>query len=214
MDKIKIMIVDDHEVVRRGLAMVINLETDFEVIDQAQNSQEALIKIEKVQPDIIILDMIMPGMSGRAVAAQIKADYPQVKIMMLSGAELDDEVFRTLDMGVDGYVLKDVSPDELNRAIRMVAQGQIYIHADVTRALLIRNRSPKEKPPDVNLTPREAEVLQYLATSATYHEIGKQLSISEETVRSHAKGILAKLGQSNRTMAVVTAVRLGLIDLD
>jgi two-component system, NarL family, response regulator DegU len=214
MDKIKIMIVDDHEVVRRGLAMVLNLESDFEVIDQAQNSQEAFVKIEEMQPDIMILDMKMPGMSGRDVAAKIKADYPQVKIMMLSGAELDDEVFKTLDMGVDGYVLKDVSPDELNRAIRMVAQGQIYIHADVTRALLIRNRSPKENPPDVNLTPREAEVLQFLATSATYHEIGKQLSISEETVRSHAKGILAKLGQSNRTMAVVTAVRLGLIDLD
>lgn len=214
MDKIKIMIVDDHEVVRRGLAMVLNLEADFEVIEQAQNSQEALIKIEEVQPDIIILDMIMPGMSGRDAAIQIKADYPQIKIMMLSGADLDDEVFKTLDIGVDGYVLKDVSPDELNRAIRMVAQGQTYIHADVTRALLIRNRSPKENTPDANLTPREAEVLQYLATSATYHEIGKQLSISEETVRSHAKGILAKLGQSNRTMAVVTAVRLGLIDLD
>ena len=138
-----------------------------------------------------------------------------VRLAIDGNAELDEEVFETLDMAVvDGYVLKDVSPDELNRAIRMIAQGQVYIHAEVTRALLTRNRSPQPKPDHIKLTPRESEVLQLLATSATYQEIGKQLSISEETVRSHAKGILAKLGQPNRTMAVVTAVKLGLIDLE
>jgi DNA-binding NarL/FixJ family response regulator len=214
MDNLKIMIVDDHEVVRRGLAMVLNLEADFEVVAQAQNSQEALSKIEDNQPDMIILDMKMPGMSGREIAMQIKVNHPKIKIMILSGTELDEEVFDTLDMGVDGYILKDVSPDELNRAIRMVAEGQVYIHAEVTRALLTHKRVPKPKKTDVNLTPREAEILQLLATSATYQEIGKQLSISEETVRTHAKGILAKLGQPNRTMAVVTAVKLGLIDLE
>lgn len=214
MEKIRIMIVDDHEVVRRGLAMVLDLETDFEVVDQAQNGQDALDRIDKVQPDIVIVDMKMSGMSGYEVAKRIKQDYPQIKIMMLSGAELDEEVFKTIDLGVDGYILKDVSPDELNRAIRMVAQSQVYIHAEVTRALLIRKRVPKQESIEVNLTPRESEVLQLLATSATYQEIGKQLSISEETVRTHAKGILAKLEQPNRTMAVLTAIRLGLIDLD
>jgi len=214
MEQIKIMIVDDHEVVRRGLAMVLNLETDFEVVDQAQNGQEALAKIDTVKPDIMIIDMKMSGMSGYDIAEHIKQYYPEIRIMMLSGAELDEEVFKTIDLGVDGYILKDVSPDELNRAIRMVAQGQVYIHAEVTRALLMRNRSPRRESLEVNLTPRESEVLQLLATSATYQEIGKQLSISEETVRSHAKGILAKLEQPNRTMAVVTAVKLGLIDLE
>lgn len=214
MEQIKIMIVDDHEVVRRGLAMVLNLESDFEVVEQAQNGQEALSKIDAAKPDIMIVDMKMSGMSGYDIAQHIKQYYPEIKIMMLSGAELDEEVFKTVDLGVDGYILKDVSPDELNRAIRMVAQGQVYIHAEVTRALLTRNRNPKRESLEINLTPRESEVLQLLATSATYQEIGKQLSISEETVRSHAKGILAKLEQPNRTMAVVTAVRLGLIDLE
>lgn len=213
MPNIRILIADDHEVVRRGLALVLNLEPDFEVVGEAQDSTEALDLADEVSPDVAILDMKMPGMTGREAASLIKERHPAIRVMILSGAEIDEDVFDTIDSGVDGYVLKDVSPDELNRAIRMVASGQTYIHADVTRALLDRARSPKKHPPNVNLTRREMDVLQLLASSATYQEIGQTLSISEETVRTHAKGILGKLQQPNRTMAVVTAVKLGLIQL-
>lgn len=214
MSSVRILIADDHDVVRRGLAMVLNLETDFEVVGEAQDSAGVLSLVESAQPHVVILDMKMPGMSGQEVARQLKQCHPEIKVMILSGAEIDDDVFDTLDLGIDGYVLKDVSPAELNRAIRMVMNGQVYIHADVTQALL--NRWKQKQPPASlsQLTPREMDVLQLLATSATYLEIGKQLSIGEETVRSHVKAILAKLEQPNRTMAVVTAVKMGLIQLD
>jgi DNA-binding NarL/FixJ family response regulator len=169
---------------------------------------------QRLNPDIVLLDMKMPEVDGRTAAAEIKQRQPDVRVMMLSGAEIDDDVFDTLDAGVDGYVMKDVGPDELSRAIRMVAAGQSYIHADVTRALLNRMSEPERRRHEIGLTPRETDVLRLLTTSATYQEIGDKLFISEETVRSHVKRILSKLDQPNRTTAVVAALKLGLISLE
>lgn len=213
-DVIRILIADDHEVVRRGLALVLGLVEEFEIVGEAQNGAEALAEAERLAPDIVLLDMKMPVMDGRETSWRLKQSMPDVRVIVLSGAEIDRDVFDTLDAGVDGYVLKDVSPDELTRAIRMVASGQTFIHADVTRALLDQTREPRQNQPDAHLTPREMEVLHLLATSATYKEIGGMLAISEETVRSHAKGILSKLRQPNRTMAVVAALKMGLMELN
>lgn len=214
MSEIRILIADDHEVVRKGLAMMLNLEPGFRVIGEAHNGAEAVAEAARLHPDLVLLDMKMPEMDGRSAAEQIKREQPGTRVMMLSGAEIDETVFDTLESGVDGYVLKDISPDELSRAIRTVAEGKAYIQAGVTRALMDRLTSPAKKRADLHLTSREMDVLRLLATSATYRELGEKLFISEETVRSHVKSILAKLEQPNRTQAVVTALKLGLISLD
>lgn len=214
MDEVTILIADDHEVVRRGLVLVLNLETGLRVIGEARNGAEAIAAARRLQPDVIILDMKMPLINGREAARQIKHSLPHSKVIILSGAEIDDDVIGTLNDGsVEGYVLKDASPGELSRAIRLVVQGESYIDPDLAQALSERRSGLTDRSGAIHLTERETEILRLLATSATYFEIGKQLSISEETVRSHAKNILAKLGQHNRAMAVVEAVKLGLISL-
>jgi len=212
---IRILIADDHEVVRKGLALVLRLEPGFEVVGEARDGVEAVQRTRAVCPDVLLLDLKMPRLDGAAAAEQVRVWCPQTRIVILSGAEIDEAVLDLIGK-VDGYVLKDVSPDELSRAIRTVAEGKQYIYAGVTRALLERMSAQVSAPAHelrAALSPREMEVLRLMATTATYREIGQQLFISEETVRSHAKNILAKLGQPNRTQAVVAALKMGLITL-
>jgi DNA-binding NarL/FixJ family response regulator len=216
MSELAILIVDDHEVVRRGLALVLNLEDGFRVVGEAHNGAQAIVETGRLKPDIVLLDLKMPEMDGHTAAGYIKQSHPNTRVILLSGAEVDEEVFEALESGVDGYVSKEVSPQELTHAIRIVAAGERYIHSSVTKALLQRTHPPVqsqilEKP---HLSAREREVLELMASPLTYREIGQRLFISEETVRTHAKSILGKLGQPNRTQAVVESVRLGLIHLD
>jgi DNA-binding NarL/FixJ family response regulator len=151
-------------------------------------------------------------MDGKQAASAMKAALPEIKILVLTGTDLDAGVYELLAAGVDGYVLKDIDPQELKQAIRSVASGEAYLHPAITRMVLDKMGSQPQPAAHTQLTPRELEVLQWLASPLTYKQIAEKLHVSEETVRSHAKHILDKLGQPNRAQAVLAAMRQGLVE--
>ena len=209
---IRILIVDDHAVVRKGLAMVLRLEPDLEVVGEAENGRAGLELAKSIQPDIVLVDLVMPEMDGQEMALALRKVYPHIKVIMLTGTEVDDRVYKLIASGIEGYVLKNIEPGELVRAIHSVIHGEAYLHPSVMKKIL--SRVELDAPRSVNLTPRELEVLEWMATSNTYKQIAINLNVSEETVRSHAKNILEKLRQPNRAQAVLLALKLHLIQLD
>jgi DNA-binding NarL/FixJ family response regulator len=210
-EPIRILIVDDHAVVRKGLVMVLRQELDFEVIGEAENGRVGLEAAKNLGPDIVLVDLIMPEMDGQEMALALRKSNPGIKIMMLTGTEVDDRVYDLVAAGIEGYVLKNIEPGELLRAIRAVTHGEAYLHPDVMKKVLTQMQP--QHAPVVSLTPRELEVLEWMSTPNTYKQIAAQLSVSEETVRSHAKSILEKMKQPNRAQAVLAAVKMGLIKL-
>lgn len=212
-DSIRLLIVDDHAVVRKGLAMVLRLESDLEVIGEAENGRVGLEMAKRLNPDIVLVDLVMPEMDGQQMALALRRSNPRIKILMLTGTEVDDRVFDLVAAGIEGYVLKQIEPAELVRAIHAVVNGEAYLHPDVMKKVVSRMQQQLQQPPLISLTPRELEVLEWMASSNTYRQIAKQLSVSEETIRSHAKNILEKMGQPNRSQAVLFAIRQGYIKL-
>jgi len=212
-DPIRILIVDDHAVVRKGLAMVLRLEPDLEVVGEAANGRNGLEAAKSLNPDIVLVDLVMPEMDGQEMALALRKSDPQIKIMMLTGTEVDDRVFDLVAAGIEGYVLKQIEPGELVRAIRAVVRGEAYLHPDVMKKVLGRMSSQSQPAETISLTPRELEVLEWMATPNTYKQIALQLSVTEETIRSHAKNILEKMKQPNRAQAVLAALKIGLIKL-
>ena len=211
-EAIRILIVDDHAVVRKGLVMVLRQEPDFEVVGEAANGRKGLEAAKSLNPDIILVDLVMPEMDGQEMALTLRKSHPNIKIMMLTGTEVDDRVYDLVAAGIEGYVLKNIEPGELVRAIRSIANGEAYLHPDVMKKVLTQLQS--QHAPAISLTPRELEVLEWMSTPNTYKQIALQLSVSEETVRSHAKNILEKMKQPNRAQAVLAGVKSGLIKLD
>jgi DNA-binding NarL/FixJ family response regulator len=211
-DPIRILIVDDHAVVRKGLAMVLRLESDLEVVGEAGNGRVGLETARKLNPDIALVDLVMPDMDGQEMALALRKSDPRIKIMMLTGTEVDDRVYDLVAAGIEGYVLKNIEPGELVRAIHAIAHGEAYLHPDVMKKIVERMR-PHDTP-TVSLTPRELEILEWMSTPNTYRQIAGHLNVSEETVRSHAKNILEKMKQPNRAQAVLAAMKAGLIKLD
>jgi DNA-binding NarL/FixJ family response regulator len=210
-ESIRILIVDDHAVVRKGLAMVLRLETSLEVVGEAENGRVGLEVAQSLDPDIVLVDLVMPEMDGQEMALALRKSKPKIKIMMLTGTEVDDRMFDLVAAGIEGYVLKNIEPAELIRAIHAVVHGETYLHPDVMKKILGRMQPQGARP--ASLTPREMEILEYMSTPNTYKQIASQLNISEETVRSHAKNILEKLKQPNRAQAVLAAMKMGLIKL-
>lgn len=209
---IRILVTDDHAVVRKGLMMVLRQEADFEVVGEAKNGRDGLEAAKNLDPDIALVDLVMPEMDGQEMALSLRKSNPDIKIMMLTGTEVDDRVHELVAAGIEGYVLKNIEPGELVRAIRAVAHGESYLHPTVMKRIL--SQIPTSHTPTVSLTPRELEVLQWMSTPNTYKQISKQLGISEETVRSHAKNILEKMKQPNRAQAVLAGIKSGIIELN
>lgn len=213
---IKLLIADDHAVVRKGLSMVLHLEPDIEIIGEAGNGYEALAIANKIQPDVALLDLIMPELNGRETALEFLDKYPDTKIIILTGTEVDESVIDLINKGIDGYVLKEIEPDELKQVIRSVYAGETYLHPTVAKqilAIISKQDQNDDEASNINLTPRELEVLAWMGTAKTYRAIAEELFVTEETIRSHAKNILSKLEQPNRAQAVLAAVRANIIDL-
>lgn len=210
-DVIRLLIVDDHAVVRKGLAMVLRLEPGLEVVGEAENGQAGLAAAKSLDPDIALVDLVMPEMDGQEMALALRKSKPEIKIMMLTGTDVDDRVYDLIAAGIEGYVLKNIEPGELVRAIHSVARGESYLHPDVMKKIV--STMKPQSIPSVSLTPREHEVLEWMATPNTYKQIALELCVAEETIRSHAKNILEKMKQPNRGQAVLAAIRMGLIQL-
>lgn len=210
-DPIRLLIVDDHAVVRKGLAMVLRLEPDIEVVGEAENGRVGLVVAKDLHPDIVLVDLVMPEMDGQEMALALRKSHPKIKIMMLTGTEVDDRVYDLVAAGIEGYAMKNIEPGELVRAIHSVMHSEAYLHPDVMKKIVDRMKLPHTPP--VSLTPRELEVLEWMATPNTYKQIAVQLRVSEETIRSHAKNILEKMKQPNRAQAALAAIRLGLIEV-
>lgn len=206
---IRILVVDDHSVVRHGLRMFLGLEPEFDVVGEATNGAEALQKARELQPDVVLMDLLMPVMDGIQATAALRQEMPDVEVIALTSVLEDASVYSALRAGAIGYLLKDTEADELVRAIKAAAQGQVQLSPQAAARLMREVRMPDS--PEA-LTEREVEVLRQLALGYSNKEIAQHLSIGEKTVKTHVSNILSKLNVASRTQAALYAVRLGLVD--
>lgn len=213
---IRLLLVDDHAMVRQGLSLALGLQPDMEVVGQAGNGALGVELAAQLRPDVLLLDLNMPDLDGIEVLQRVRRVAPETRVLILSGIHADARVFATVEAGVDGYIVKDATTAELLNAIRSVAGGDAYFHPMITRTLTNYLRGPAAAPAasQPRLTGRELDVLQLMATSATNRAIAEKLHVSEETVRTHVKSILRKLDQPNRTQAVLEGLRSGLISVE
>jgi len=202
--KIRLLLVDDHAVVRTGLSMLMRLEEDFVVVAEADDAAQAVARFRKHRPDVTLMDVRMPGGDGIGALAEIRVEFPGARIVMLTTYDLDEDVFRALDAGAVGYLLKNVEHAELFAAVRRVHAG----HRCVPAALEARLRQRETRS---RLTPREAETLDLLARGFTNREIATALGVAERTAKAHAEAILAKLHAADRAEAVNRAYQRGLL---
>jgi DNA-binding NarL/FixJ family response regulator len=205
---IRILIVDDHSVVRQGLRMFLSLDSELEVIGEAGNGQEAIEMVKKNQPDVVLMDLLMPVMDGISATQVIRRDYPDSEVIALTSVLEDASVVNAVRAGAIGYLLKDTQADELCRAIKAAAAGQVQLSPKAAERLMREIRAPES--PE-KLTERETEVLRLLAVGKSNKEIASEMYISETTVKTHVSNILMKLNVPSRTQAALYAVRIGLV---
>ena len=204
---IRVLLVDDHTLFRSGISALLASQDDIEVVGEAGEGSEALKLVQTLQPDIMLLDLNMPGLSGLEVLKLTLEDNPQQAVIMLTLSEESDDLLRALQFGAKGYLLKNSDVDYLVNALRLVVQGGTAIHPDMTSCLVAGLRQLKKEDVDEkeHLTPREKEVLQLVATGQSNKEIARTLDIGESTVKFHIQSILRKLNLSSRVQAAVYA---------
>jgi NarL family two-component system response regulator LiaR len=228
---IRVILADDHPVVRRGLAAIVDVEDDIEVVGEAENGQEAVTLVHSLKPDVVLMDLQMPVLDGVEATRRIRAEAPATEVIILTTFADDDYIYDGVAAGARGYLLKDAPPDQLIEAIRAAHRGESLLDPEVAARILDRfssmiGRSPPPQPPPKEkesphsllpvvdmpkLTPRELEVLALMVEGARNKEIAEVLVIAERTVKIHVGNILSKLNASNRTEAVAIAIRMGLL---
>lgn len=205
---IRVLIADDHHVVRQGLRMFLGLDPELDVIGEAGNGDEAVRLTRRLRPDVVLMDLLMPGMDGIAATEMIRRERPATEVLALTSVLEDAQVVGAMRAGAIGYLLKDVAGDELCQAIRAAAAGRVHLSPQAATRLLREIRAPEH--PET-LTRREQEVLQLLAGGLSNKELAQRLCLGEKTVKTHVSNILLKLGVRSRTQAALAAVRLGLV---
>lgn len=221
---IKVLLVDDQTLIRQGIRLLLGIEEDIQVVGEAGNGREAILQVEALHPDVVLMDIRMPEMDGVTATRELLTRYPEVKVIILTTFEDDETVFEGLKAGARGYLLKDISSEEMAEAVRKVAAGEALIQPRLTRKVLaeftrLASGEGKQTPSKaaasasllVPLTGRELEVLQALAHGLSNREIAAQLVITEGTVKNHVSNLIDKLGVRDRTQAVLKGQALGLI---
>jgi NarL family two-component system response regulator LiaR len=210
-EKIRILIADDHAIVREGLRALFATEPDLELVAEASDGVEAVDKVRAMQPDMILLDMMMPRKDGLGAISEIIKENPKARILVLTSFAEDEKVFPAIKAGALGYLLKDSSPQELLQAIQNVYRGEASLHPTIARKLMRELSQPPSLPPTTDpLTEREVEVLRLVAQGLSNDDIAEKLVVSERTVRTHVSHILDKLHLANRTQMALYAVREGI----
>jgi len=213
-EQIRVYIVDDHPVVRRGIKGLLETEPDIVVVGEATNGRDAVAGVIELEPDIVLMDLVMPVMDGIEAIRRIGESKPGIRILVLTSFATDDKVFPAIKAGALGYLIKDTAPEDLLRAIRQVYQGQPTLHPAIAQKLLKEVISPSDRPPSPDpLTEREGDVLKLLARGLSNQEIAETLVISVATVYTHVSNILAKLHLASRTQAALYALREGYVSL-
>jgi DNA-binding NarL/FixJ family response regulator len=213
MNTIRILLAEDHVVVRQGTRQLLEREQDFEIVGEAGDGEEAVRLASQLKPDVVIMDVALPKLSGIEATKQIKAILPATIVLVLTGYDYDEYIFSMLEAGAAGYLLKNVSGDELISAVRAVNAGEPMIHPTVLRKLMTRFKTPAAKPtlarPSQPLSEREMEVLKIAAKGMSNKNIGDKLFISERTVQAHMRSIFNKLGVGSRSEAILHGLKRG-----
>lgn len=214
-EKIKVLIADDHQVVRQGLRTFLDLHEDIFVIGEAENGLQAVEMAENLEPDVVLMDLVMPKLDGIKAIQQIKTSGAKTKVIALTSFTEDEKVFPAIQAGASSYLLKDVSPDDLVEAIRAAYAGEARLHPDIARKLMdqVAKRRDGEVHTQVDeLTDREREVARLIGQGLSNREIAQQLVISHRTVKTHVSNILSKLDLNDRTQVAIYAIKSGLVD--
>jgi two-component system, NarL family, response regulator LiaR len=214
---ITVLIADDHRVVRQGLRTFLELMDDIRVVGEACDGLEAVQMVSQLKPDVVLMDLVMPGLDGISATHQVKVLMPDTKVIALTSFTEDDKVFPAIQAGASSYLLKDVSPDDLVDAIRAVHRGETRLHPRIAQKLMqqvVLQAAPKRELPAEDLTDRELEVIRAVAQGHNNQKISELLFISEKTVKTHLSNIFSKLGLQDRTQLAIYAIKNGLVDVE